>query len=49
MLYEGLDHAGPTERVRSHHQHLILLNSVEERSHAGFDCLCIKKKKKTLL
>lgn len=39
MFNEGLDDAGAAERVRSHHQHLILVHRVEERPHVGSDGL----------
>lgn len=38
---EGFHDSAAAECVRSHHQHLVLLHSVEERSHVGSDGLQI--------
>lgn len=43
MLNEGLDNSSTAEGIGSHHEHLILVHSVEERSHIGSDRLLIKK------
>lgn len=42
---EGFNDSAATECVRSHHQHLVLLHSVEERSHVGPDRLQIDDQK----
>lgn len=42
MLNERLDNTGASKRIWSHHEHLILLHSVEERSHVWSDCLHIQ-------
>ncbi len=42
MFNEGLDNTSAAEGVWSHHQHLILLHSVQKRFHMGSDCLCNK-------
>lgn len=43
MFNEGLDNASAAEGFRSHHQHLILLHSLEERPHVGSDGLYYNK------
>lgn len=45
VLDEGLDDSAAAECVRSHHQHLVLLHGVEERSHVGPDRLQIDNRK----
>lgn len=42
---EGFNDPAAAECVRSHHQHLVLLHSVEERSHVGPDRLQIDDQK----
>lgn len=39
MLDEGLDDAGAAQGGRGHHEHLVLLHSVEEGPHVGSDGL----------
>lgn len=45
VFYEGFNDSAAAECVRSHHQHLVLLHSVEERSHVGLDRLQIDNQK----
>lgn len=42
---EGFNDTGAPERVWSHHEHLVLLHGVEERSHVGPDGLYMNKEK----
>lgn len=39
MLDEGFDSTSSAEGTRGHHQQLVLLYSLEEGPHVGFDCL----------
>lgn len=45
MFNEGFNDARAPEGVWSHHEHLVLLHGVEERSHVGPDRLHINKRK----
>lgn len=45
VFNEGFNDTSAAECVRSHHEHLVLLHGVEERSHVGPDGLYSNKEK----